>query len=197
MDKDSIIDEIMNSTDNKQLIRTLASLKKEFKPTIQSQLWRLNKLCYDLYFRGKKNLTISLCRLIEEVSFKGNFNIWSPIESTLLLKWWILKDQQENKNLELTINQLMEVSVYEWSDAIKTRINRKVRKRRAQQGTLLNYDKINTAIANKNKHDEYDYRSILFSELLFIYFNGGLESKTESELILEIETNLNKIRALL
>ncbi len=189
----SILLNISNSLEDPKLKSTCLSLAKEFKPTVQAELWRVHELAMTFYFQSKDKELLKLCGLFEDVSFNGNFNTWTPIEHTLLLKCRILDKANNTKELDKVLTRLKTVDSFEWEKALTTQINRNVRKRRIEDKTLLKNEAIELAFENQNRNEELEARKIHYSELLFIYFFSENQDKS---LLLEIQENETIIKEL-
>ena len=181
----SIFKTISNTIESKKLKRRCLSLEKKFKPTRQSELYRVYELVTDLYFQNYKNEILQICNELEKIEFNGNFNIWSPIEAVLLLKCKILKDRNQEKELQDTLQKIKVVDFFEWDNELITKTNRKVKKRRIAERTLLNDDSIKQAVEDKDLEAELEARKSQFFELLFIYFLSDEE-------LLDIEIEISK-----
>ncbi len=183
---------------DKKLQKTALSLSKKYKPTVANELERADRLATDLFFKSYENEALTIIEVLEKEVFNGNYNLWTWIQSALLLKCWILErsenevSQQTIENIIKTINSTLDFG----NDEMKKKINTKVRNRRLT-GSLLNYDKIEIAIAENDKKTELVWRIAQFGELLFIYFLGGSDQFSTQKALVELEENENKIKALI
>ena len=192
MDKE-IFNQIAESLKNKKLKRTCVSLSKSFKPTKQSDLQRVYDLVIKLYLENCKSQILLISSDLEEIEFTGNFNLWTWIEATLLIRCKILYDTDDLADFDKTLSKIKIVETYEWDEELKTNINRKVRKRRIEERSLLKYDKLKAVIEGKDLKSELEVRIRHYVELLFIFFLSEIKPLDIKK---EIEENEKKMLTL-
>ena len=185
MNNNKIFLKISESIESNKLKKTCLSLFKKFKQTKRSELWRVHDLTMTLYFQSKTDEVLLICNELEKIEFNGDFNIWTPIESLLLLKCRILQSKNSEIEFKKTLSKIKVVDTFEWNEGLKTKINRKVRKRRINERTLLK---------NNDIIEEIELRKLHFLELLFIQF---LSNNKTQEIENEIEENEKQIKKLM
>jgi len=182
--------EIAESLNDGKLQKTANSLYSKYKPTVSKELQKANEFAYELYFKSYSNESIKVCDLLGLEIFNGNHNLWTWIQSAILLKCWILlnSDDEKHKNeIEKNI-EIINATMYFGNNELVKNTNSAVRKRRLN-GVLLCYDNIANAIKENDKKSEIIYRIIHFKELLFIYFLGGSELFPLEKTLKEIQEN--------
>lgn len=181
---------------NENLHKTAISLSEKYKPSLANELERANKLAYSLYFKCCIQESLSVCDILGEEQFNGNYNLWTWIQSTLLLKCWI---HEKMKHDEIQIIQILKTinAAFDFGDdKLKKKINKRAKTRRFE-GSLLNYNRIEQAIIENDKGAEIDWRISHFKELLFIYFFGGSDLFPKEKALKELNDNENIIKRLI
>lgn len=188
-----IFNEIAESLENDTLKRRCISLSKRFTSTRQADLQKAYELVIDLYLMDRKKEILLISEELEKIDFTGDFNLWTWIEAILLLRCKILHDTKQVVDLKNTIIKIKVVDTYEWDQELKTTINRKVRKRRIEEKSLLRYDKLESAIKSGDFELELEIRILNGIELLLIYF---LSESAPLEIFNEIEENEKQMKML-
>lgn len=187
-----------NLTD-KKLQKTAISLSAKYKPTVAKELERANWFANQLFFKNNENEALKIIEVLEAEQFNGNYNLWTYIQSALLLKCWILekKDKQLNQqNIENSIEKINSTLEFWNNDEMKKIINTRARNRRLT-GSLLHYDKIEKAVAENDRQTELAWRIGHFLELLFIYFLGDSEQFPTEKALTELEENESIIKQII
>lgn len=170
-----IFNSISESLKDKKLQRTCVSLSKNFKSTRQSDLQKVYELIIKLYFENYKNEILLISNELDKIEFTGNFNLWTWVEAILLIRCKILYDSDDMVDFNKTLSKIRVVEIYEWDEELKTNINRKVRKRRIEERSLLKYDELKEVIESRDLKSELEIRIIHHIELLFIFFLSGIK----------------------
>lgn len=61
-----------------------------------------------LYVYGYEKHALRATQIIDELEFKGNFNIWTPVEKILLLQARIYREQGKNSEARKNINKVLQ-----------------------------------------------------------------------------------------
>jgi hypothetical protein len=191
----SIFQNIAESITNKQLQRTALSLAKGYKPTVAAKLETAMHFTIDLYFDGSENEALQVCELMAQIQYNGNYNIWTWVEATLLLKSWIHKKSNSIEKLNETIKRVDETSEIKTNNELADTIKKRV-KLRNLAGNLICYKEIEEAMSNGDKATEMAYRKIQYTRLLYIYFLGGSTEFSTERAFAEIENNEQIIKNL-
>jgi hypothetical protein len=72
--------------------RLATSLSKNFKSTASDPLERAKNLAYLLYVHEQTALCLQVCQLLNDITFKNNYNLWTWVKLTLALEWKLRLD---------------------------------------------------------------------------------------------------------
>ncbi len=150
---------------NIRLTRLTASTARKFKLTTQASLEKVNALAFQLYIHGDLENAYAVCQLVNNVSFTGNFNLWSWVELTLALQAHILKRWHQFNPAQQIIAQLQAI----YTDTHHQILNRRL------NGNLLHTQAIADAIKSQDRQLERDYRLADLYELVFISNMGAVK----------------------
>ncbi len=109
MASQAVLQEIekLNIKEKKVLSYLKKCLKKlSFKSS--ADLWNLSCLAGWLYVYGYDDLALQVCQIIDELEFKGNFDLWTPIEALLLLETRIYREQGQGDRVELVTAKILD-----------------------------------------------------------------------------------------
>jgi hypothetical protein len=166
-------------------IKFLQGLKKKaaksFSLTRMDSLYATHALAYALYVFGRVDECIEVCVTAARVEFSGNFNIWSPVETTLALYARILGEKGDKGVANAVMERVRSAGFKE------TRLD----------GLLLKDKEIKDAVAEGSKTDERDWRMNQMSELCFMKELGGSQACPVDAIEKLFMENLTALRALL
>lgn len=166
----TIIAEVNNSTIEGLVKKVLHNAEPLIKNA--SVLISLRDLAYWLYIVKEKTLSLKTAMLVNTISYDGDFDIWSPVQSMLILQSRIYKETGDTASAEKCIDTITDVLSVE--TAAKVTVLQKTFNRRLR-GSLLRYEKITAAQKNNDARLEILWRFSHFIELCFIKEMGGSE----------------------
>ena len=185
----SIFQEIYKASQNKIETELASSLSKKFDLTSPDDLESLIKLAYFQYVAGNTNTSYELVKLVSEIKFANDFDIWTWVENGLILQSTIHKERNEEKLASECTNKIT-ASLEEGNP-----INRKVFKRTLNGDGIPNaYKKIEQA---HDEEAEYYRRIILLRKLMLIREMGGGEDFTVERAANEIQENIERLKVLI
>lgn len=109
------IEKIMNTVDRKKVQSCCKKALKKCSFKSANDLANITDLATWLYIYGYYEEAASVCDLLSEVEFNGNYNIWWQIEYSYCLKSRILREQckdEESKMLSEIINRHRDPKLY-------------------------------------------------------------------------------------
>jgi hypothetical protein len=185
----SIFQEIYKASQNKIEIELASALSKNFDLTSPDDLESLIELAYFQYVVGNTNTSYELVKLVSEIKFANDFDIWTWVEYGLILQSTIHKERNEEKLASECTNKIT-ASLEKGNP-----VNKKVFKR------TLNGDGIPEAYKEiEEAHDEeseYYGRIILLMKLMLIREMGGGEDFTVERADKEIQENIERLKVLI
>jgi hypothetical protein len=185
----SIFQEIYKASQNKIEIELTSPLSKNFDLTSPDDLVSLIELAYFQYVVGNTNTSYELVKLVSEIKFANDFDIWTWVEYGLILQSTIHKERNEEKLASECTNKI--TASLEKSNPV----NKKVFKR------TLNGDGIPDAYKEiEEAHDEeseYYERITLLMKLMLIREMGGGEDFTVERADKEIQENIERLKVLI
>lgn len=154
---------------------------KSFSLTRMDSLYKTHDLAYALYIFGRVDECVEVCVTAARVEFSGNFNIWSPVETTLALYARILGEKGDKGG----------------STAVMERVRAAGFVEGRLTGLLLKDKEMQDAINEGSKTDERDWRMCQMSELCFMKELGGSQAYPVDAIEKLFMENLTALRALL
>ena len=141
----------------------LDKILKKNKKTQASYLESLNHLAYLLYLNGQEEIAKELLDSIIQVPFEGNYNIWTFVDSPLVLLAYL---EREAENKVFDYKKIL-LSPLEQGEESTQKIRRRVHQR------FLNGDSLDQKLA-KIEHSlslesEMERRLLYLTDLLKIY----------------------------
>ena len=109
------IEKIMNTVDRKKVQSCCKKALNKCSFKSANDLANITDLATWLYIYGYYEEAASVCDLLSEVEFNGNYNIWWQIEYSYCLKSRILREQckdEESKMLSEIINRHRDPKLY-------------------------------------------------------------------------------------
>ncbi|QNK63893.1 hypothetical protein H7F33_05195 [Pedobacter sp. PAMC26386] len=191
----SIFQIIAEDLTNKNTKRIALSLTKGYKPTIAAKLEIAKDLAMALYFSGDEKNALKICQILGKEKFNGNYNLWTWVQTALLLACWIYDKQgckEEGVRSLLRVTEIIDINT---GDEQMNQIRIKARDRRLK-GELLRDEKIDQAVEQGDKKQELAWRQLQFSELLYIYLLGGSNEIPVDKALAAIEKNEQFIKEL-
>ena len=161
----------------------LDKILKKNKKTQASYLESLNHLAYLLYLDGQEEMTKKLLDRIIQVPFEGNYNIWTFVDSSLVLLAY-LEREAENK---LSAYKKLLLSPLEQGEESTQNIRRRVHQR------FLNGDSLDQKLA-KIEHSlslesEMERRLLYLTDLLKIHLFIAESTCEKTDIQAKIEEN--------
>ncbi len=174
-----------------KVARLATSLAKNFKPTASNPLERAKNLAYLLYVHEHPDLCLQVCQLLNDITFKGNYNLWTWVELTLALEWKLRMNIGQQVLAQACVNAIRATyqigSETEQSQKIATLGYRLT-------GSLLRDAEIAKAQQSGDKMGEKNWRMLQLGEIMFTEALGGSSTLPVSELEQQFAVNLAKQR---
>lgn len=166
-------------------IKFLQGLKKKaaknFSFTRMDALFTTHDLAYALYVFGRADECIEVCVTAARVEFNGNFNIWSPVETTLALYARVMGERNDKDKAKAAMDRVRAAGFVEARLA----------------GELLSDREIQDAMNEGDKTGERDWRLGRMSELCFMKELGGSSAFPVDKIDKLFMENLAALRTLL
>jgi hypothetical protein len=175
-----------------KLARLAASLAKNFKSTASSPLQRAKELAYLLYVQEQPTLCLRVCQLLNDITFKHNYNLWTWVELTLALEWKLWIDAGQATQAQACANAIR--ATYQTGSEVEQLQKAKALERRLTGGLLYDAEIIG-AQQSSDKVGERDYRLLQLGALLFIEALGGSDTLPIPELRRQFALNLTALRS--
>jgi len=174
-----------------KVARLATSLAKNFKPTASDPLERAKNLAYLLYVHEQPALCLQVCQLLNDITFKGNYNLWTWVELTLALEWKLRIDAAQQELAQACTNTIR-ATCQTGSEAEQLQKTATLDYRLT--GSLLCDVEIAKAQQRGDKTGEKTWRMLQLGALLFIEALGGSSTLPVSELEQQFAFNLAKLR---
>lgn len=183
---------------NARVQRLAARLSRGLNTKAGSHLQDVRDLAHILFVElDDRERALTVCRLIIDQPFDGNFGRWKWIQSTMAMAAYMLResgdeeDQQEAQRLAEALRTPDDAD----EDPFRAKVNAEVRQRQLNEPNL--YDKeIHRAMAAADRDVEREWRELRLSSLLYLRTHGGSETLEPVELDRRISNELVAIRAL-
>ena len=180
MNVKELIEEIEN---NVALASYINLVPKKNKKTRASYLESLNNLAYLLYLDGQEEMAKELLDRIIQVPFKGNYNTWTFVDSSLVLLTYL---EREAENQVVVYKKLL-LSPLEQGEESTQKIRRRVHQR------FLNGDSLEQKLAKieqaSSSESEMERRLLYLTDLLKIYLFIAESTCEETDIQAKIEEN--------
>jgi hypothetical protein len=177
--------------DTPKVARLATSLAKNFKPTASDPLERAKNLAYLLYVHKQPGLCLQVCQLLNDIAFKGNYNLWTWVELTLALEWKLRMDTGQQELAQACANAIRATcQIGSETEQLRKAATLEYR----LTGSLLRDAEIAKAQQSGDKTGEKNWRMLQLGELLFIEALGGSGALPVSELKQQFAFNLAKLR---
>ncbi|MCG2622825.1 hypothetical protein LVY72_13035 [Arthrobacter sp. I2-34] len=182
--------------DRPRIQRIAARLSRGLNTKSGSNLQDVRDLAHTLFVDlDDKDNALTVCRLITDLPYDGNFGRWKWIESALALAAYISYDAGDLAAADRFAEALRAPDAADDGDPFRAKMSATVRQRQMNEPNL--YDKeIHRAMAAVDKPAERDWRVLRLGVLMFLRTHGGSETLDPLELDRRISNELIAIRAL-
>jgi hypothetical protein len=182
--------------DRPKIQRIAARLSRGLNTKSGSNLQDVRDLAHALFVDlDDKDNALTVCQLITDLPFDGNFGRWKWIQSALALAAYISYDAGDLAAAERFAEALRAPDAADDGDPFRAKMSATVRQRQMNEPNL--YDKeIHRAMAAVDESAERDWRVLRLGVLMFLRAHGGSESLDPPELDRRISNELIAIRAL-
>jgi hypothetical protein len=174
-----------------KIARLATSLAKNFKSTASDHLERAKNLAYLLYVHEQPVLSLQVCELLNDITFKNNYNLWTWVELTLALEWKLRVDAGQTVQAQVCADTIRDT--YQTGSETE-RLQKAVTLEHLLTGSLLCDTEITNAQQSGDKTGERTWRMIQLGALLFIEALGGSSVLPISDLEQQVVFNLAKLR---
>ena len=161
----------------------LDKILKKNKKTQATYLESLNHLAYLLYLDGQEEMTKELLDSIIQVPFDGNYNIWTFVDSSLVLLAYL---EREAENKVFDYKKLL-LSPLEQGEESTQNIRRRVHQK------FLNGDSLDQKFAKieqaSSTESEMERRLLYLTDLLKIYLFITESTCEKTDIQAKIEEN--------
>ena len=185
MNVKELIEEIEN---NVALASYINLVPKKNKKTRASYLESLNHLAYLLYLDGQEEMAKELLDRIIQVPFKGNYNTWTFVDSSLVLLTYL---EREAENQVVVYKKLL-LSPLEQGEESTQKIRRRVHQR------FLNGDSLEQKLAKieqaPNPESGMERRLLYLADLLKIRLFITESTCEETDIQAKIEENMEILK---
>ena len=168
---------------NPDLHPYLDKILKKNKKTQVSYLESLNRLAYLLYLDGQEEMAKELLDSIIQVPFDGNYNIWTFVDSSLVLLAYL---EREAENKVFDYKKLL-LSPLEQGEESTQNIRRRVHQK------FLNGDSLDQKFAKieqaSSTESEMERRLLYLTDLLKIYLFITESTCEKTDIQAKIEEN--------
>lgn len=106
----------------KKILSALKKCIKKLSFKSSADLWNLKTLAMWLYIYGYEKHALKATQIIDELEFKGDFNIWTPVEKILLLQTRIYREQGRDIKVRKNIDKILEPMIPH-EEAFKRRLS--------------------------------------------------------------------------
>lgn len=180
-------------SDNHLITSALSKFSENYNENDATSLEALVRIAYIFYLTNDINSAKLICSEISNISFKGNFNYWTWIEMAIVL---LMRINREG-NTEPT-NKLKDVvlAVLNAGNDLQNKVNTN-NFNRVMAGQTLDFSKIQSAIIERDRPSELDYRLTYFMKLVKIREMGASENFSIAEADSQIEENKLEITTIL
>ncbi len=172
--------------------RLAASLAKHFKDTTAVSLQRASHLAYRLYVLEQPGLSLQVCQLLNDNTFKNNYNLWTWVELTLALEWKLRAQLGQEPRAHACAAAIR--ATYELGDG-GAQAQRLRTLGFVLAGGLLYDDQIAEAERVKDTQAATSYRMAQLGRLLFMQALGGSTAIPVAELEQQLVLQLHKLRS--
>ena len=162
---------------------------KKYKKTNCSYLESLNHLAYLLYLYGQKELAKKLLDILLQISFEGDYNSWTFVESSIVLLAYMEK-QTEN---QVSIYQNLLLSPLDSGEESTRKIRRRVHQR------FLNGDTLEQKLAKIEQAStftsEIEWRLLYLADLLKLQLFSAESTLDEADIQSKIEEQIERLQS--
>lgn len=109
------VEVILEKSDKKRVISFCKKVLKKCSFTAWNDLRNLVDLATWLYVYGEHENAVKVCDIVKNITFNGNYTLWSEVDSLLCIKARILRETGEMKEAEEIvrfINQYRSPTLY-------------------------------------------------------------------------------------
>lgn len=190
-----IVDVARAHPDRPRIQRIAARLSRGLNTKAGSNLQDVRDLAHTLFVDlDDRENALTVCGLITDLPFDGNFGRWKWIQSALALAAYINYDAGNLVAADKLAEALRSPDDAD-EDPFRAKVNAAVRQRQLNEPNL--YDKeIHRAMAAVDRSAERDWRVLRLGALMFLRAHGGSETLEPAELDRRIRNELVAIRAL-
>lgn len=123
MDSQLVLQELTNlNFKEKKVLSPLKKCIKKLSFRSSADLSNLDELARWLYVYGYEKHALKAAQIIDELEFKGDFNIWTPVEKILLLQTRIYREQGKDSKVRKNLNKILEPMIPH-EEAFKRRLS--------------------------------------------------------------------------
>jgi hypothetical protein len=176
--------------------RIAARLSKGLNTKAGSNLQDVRDLAHTLFVdHDDRDSALTVCGLITDLPFDGNFGRWKWIESALAFSAYMAQEAGDAEDAERFAKALRSPDEVEEEDPLRAKMNAVVRQRQLNEPNLYDTE-IHRSMGSADKDAERQWRMLRLSTLLYLRAHGGSETLLPAELDRRIANELVAIRAL-
>ncbi|QKG52183.1 DUF6707 family protein [Hymenobacter sp. BRD67] len=175
-----------------KIARLATSLAKNFKSTASDPLERAKNLAYLLYVHEQPALSLQVCELLNDITFKNNYNLWTWVELTLALEWKLRVDAGQAVKAQACADIIRDT---DQTGSETERLQKIATLEHRLTGSLLYDTEITNSQQRGDKTGERTWRMLQLGALLFIEALGGSDVLPVSDLEQQVVFNLVKLRS--
>lgn len=161
---------------------------KKNKKTHSAYLESLTHLAYLLYLNGQEELSRKLLEIMIQVSFEGDYESWTFIDSSLVLLAYMERNTEDllSNYKNILLNPLNQ------GDELTKKIKKRVHQR------FLNGDTLNQKLAkieqSSSMQSELEYRLLYLTDLLRLYLFIAESPFDKTDVQAKIEENMEMLK---
>jgi|JI10StandDraft_1071094.scaffolds.fasta_scaffold44721_2 hypothetical protein len=106
----------------KRIASALKKCVKKLSAKSSADLSQLKMLAYALYVHGYENEALAAAQVIDGEEFRGDFQIWTPIEKILLLQMWIYHNSGKTAEADAVLKKIAE-PMRDHEEALRRRLS--------------------------------------------------------------------------
>jgi len=91
----------------KKILSPLKKCLKKLSFKSSADLWNLKSLAFWLYVYDYNQHALKVCKVVHDLEFKGDFNIWTPVEKIILLEIRIHREHGKTAAVKKNLKKLL------------------------------------------------------------------------------------------
>lgn len=176
---------------NKSQLKRAESLSEKFSENNKAHLEKANNLLFEFWYSENMPTVQIMLDVLTTIEFKGNFNLWTFIEPSYTLKYYLTEDIAIKEGIRTML-------IEEVKSKLESNEEHILYLEKVRNGLLVDMSKesMEKSSSLEDRYLEYGYRTTLLIRYLHLFTLGATGSISEEDCLNGIHSNYSRLQYL-